>query len=214
MDTNITSLSRGNPCAFALIGIMGRTYPRVRYMSLAWAKNLLQVDGEDFSEAQVLECLNAMAAHHLGTLRHDLDNDPGFVWAVLPAMAYELIRTGKPCTADLPLFMPTEVDADLDMCFMDAMPVHKFQLRSNCTITLELPYDLTKTEVRKIQLFLKALAHQESEPDEWPFHAVDDDDDDDDGDGGDADTILDEADATGKEPFLQPMPPMNTKSDL
>lgn len=210
METNITSLSRDNPCAFALIGIMGRTYPRVRFMSLAWAKTLLQADGENFSEAQVLDCLNQMAAHNLGTLRHDLDNDPGFVWAVLPAMAYELIRTGKPCTADLPLFTPTAADADLDMCFMDAMPVHKFQLRSNCTITLELPSDLTKSEVRKIQFFLKALAYDEleddeSELDEWPFPTGDDDD---------ADTSPDEDDTTNEEPFLQPMPPMNTKSDL
>ena len=202
METNITSLSRDNPCAFALIGIMGRTYPRVRYMSLAWAKTLLQADGENFSEAQVLECLNQMTAHHLGTLRHDLDNDPGFVWAVLPAMAYELIRTGKPCTPDLPLFTPTAADADLDMCFMDAMPVHKFQLRSNCTITLELPTDLTKTEVHKIQLFLEALAYEESELNDWPFPTVVDDDDD------DADTILDETDGTDKGPFLQPMPPI------
>lgn len=196
METNITSLSRDNPCAFALIGIMGRTYPRVRYMSLEWAKSLLQADGENFSEAQVLECLNHMAAHHLGALRHDWDNDPGFVWAVLPAMAYELIRTGKPCTPDLPLFTPTAADTDLDMCFTDAMPVHKFQLRSNCTITLELPNDLTKTEVRKIQLFLKALAHEELDFDDWSFPPVDDDD---------ADASLDEDDEANKEPFLQPL---------
>lgn len=38
-----------------------------------------------------------------------------------------------------------------------SLPVHGFRLRSNCTLKLELPDDLTRAEVKRLHLFLKSV---------------------------------------------------------
>ncbi len=46
-----------------------------------------------------------------------------------------------------------------------ALPVHRYRLRPDCTVRLDLPDDLTKREAKRLALFVRSLVR---EP-EWPY---------------------------------------------
>lgn len=54
------------------------------------------------------------------------------------------------------------------------LPVHRYRLRPDCTVRLDLPDDLTKREAKRLALFVCSLVR---EP-EWPYPVKCDDDDD------------------------------------
>jgi len=211
MESSLATLVRENPCAFALIGSMARKYPRTRMMSARRAKDVLQADGEIFPNDQIQECLRKMADQRLGIVRWSADADDFvFVWAILPVMAYELIRTGQPVPDDSTHFAPAG-DDDFEIDGSDPLPVHQFQLRSDCTIHFGLPDDLTMGEVKKIQLFLKALA-TDAQHGRWSLvHATSDAADDDFPEDDDADDALRQAldESTEDDDFYQPMSSMD-----
>ncbi len=45
------------------------------------------------------------------------------------------------------------------------LPVHRYRLRPDCTVRLDLPDDLTKGEAKRLALFVRSLVR---EP-EWPY---------------------------------------------
>ena len=45
------------------------------------------------------------------------------------------------------------------------LPVHRYRLRSDCTVRLDLPDDLSKREAKRLGLFVRSLVHAP----EWPF---------------------------------------------
>ena len=162
MISTLLTLVRDTPCAYALIGSVTRKYPNNRAISAWAAKVVMQAERETYTEDEVRLCMHAMQAHGLGYVRQDAGNgDFGFVWTILPIIAYELIRTGQPAIPDG--FVRLMIDeSDVDE-WPNLLTIHKFQLRPNCAITLELPNDLTIQEVRKIKRFLKALAQDDSD---------------------------------------------------
>jgi hypothetical protein len=212
MKTSLATLVRENSCVFALIGSMARKYPRARMMSARRAKEVLQADGEYFPKDQIQECLRKMADQRLGIFRWSADADDFvFVWAVLPVMALELMRTGQDVPDELAHFAPAGND-DFEIDGSDPLPVHQFQLRSDCTIHFGLPDDLTMGEVKKIQLFLKALATDAQYGNRWPFaHATSKAGDDDFPEDADADDALRQAldESTEDDDFYQPMSSMD-----
>jgi hypothetical protein len=157
MTSTLPTLIRDNPCAFALIGAVARKYPCSRAISAWEVKVVMQAERETYTEDEISQCMRAMEVHGLGYLRQDAGNgDFGFVWSLLPIIVYELIRTGQPAVP--PGFVRFKIDdGDVDE-WPIMLTVHKFQFRSNCAVTLELPRDLTLQEVKKINRFLKALA--------------------------------------------------------
>jgi hypothetical protein len=162
MTSTLSTLVRDNPCAYALIGAVARKYPSNRAISAWEAKVVMQTERETYTEDEAAQCMRAMEAHGLGYVRQDAGNgDFGFVWALLPIITYELIRTGQPA---IPVgFVRFKIDeGDVDE-WPSMLTVHKFQLRSNCAVTLELPSDLTIQEVKKLNRFLKALAQDDSD---------------------------------------------------
>jgi hypothetical protein len=160
MTSTLSTLIRDNPCAFALIGAVARKYPSSRAISAWEAKVAMQAEEETYTEDQVSQCMRAMETHELGYLRQDAGNgDFGFVWSVLPIIAYELLRTGQPAIPHG--FVRIKIDdGDVDE-WPTMLAVHKFQLRPNCAVTLELPGNLTRKEVKKINQFLKALVQDD-----------------------------------------------------
>jgi hypothetical protein len=162
MTSTLLTLVRDNPCANALIGAVARKYPSNRAISAWQAKVLMQAEGETYTEDQATQCMHAMAALGLGYVRQDAGNgDYGFVWALLPLIAYELIRTGQPAIPEgFVRFKADEGDVDE---WPNLLTIHTFQLRPNCAATLELPDGLTRDEVRQLNRFLKALVQEESD---------------------------------------------------
>lgn len=55
------------------------------------------------------------------------------------------------------------------------LPVHRYRLRPDCTVRLDLPDDLTRREAKRLALFVKSLVRQA----DWPYpvagDAIDDD---------------------------------------
>lgn len=162
MTSTLLTLVRDNPCAHALIGAVARKYPKSRAISAWQAKVLMQAEGETYTEDQATQCMHAMSAHGLGYVRQDAGNgDYGFVWAILPLIAHELIRTGLPAIPEG--FVRFKADAgDVDE-WPNLLTIHTFQLRPNCAATLELPEGLTRDEVRQLNRFLKALVQDDAD---------------------------------------------------
>ena len=162
MTSTLITLVRDDPCAYALIGAVARTHPHSQATSAWQAKVAMQAEGETYSEDQAEQSMRTMEAHGLGYVRQDAGNgDFGFLWAILPIIAYELIRTGQPSIPQG--FVRFKVDyGDVD-AWPDLLTIHKFKLRPNCTVTLTLPDDLTRNEVKKLKQFLKALAQDDSD---------------------------------------------------
>lgn len=68
-----------------------------------------------------------------------------------------------------------------------ALPLHRYRLRPDCTVRMNLPDDLTRGEAKRLAMFLSSLVRS----DEWPYpvsgdHLEDDDFPD------DEDDVLDE----------------------
>ena len=164
MTSTLLTLVRDNPCAHALIGAVARKYPKNRAISAWQSKVLMQAEGETYTEEQVAQCMPTMDALGLGYVRQDAGNgDYGLVWAVLPLIANELIRTGLPAIPDgLVRFEADEYEVDE---WPHLLTIHTFQLRPNCAATLELPDGLTREEVRQLNRFLKALVQDDADLD-------------------------------------------------
>lgn len=226
MTSTLLTLVRDNPCAHALIGSVAGKYPKNRAISAWQAKVLMQAEGETYTEDQATQCMHAMAAHGLGYVRQDAGNgDYGFVWALLPLIAYELIRTGQPAIPEgFVRFKGDEGDVDE---WPNLSAIHAFQLRPNCAVTLTLPGDLTRQEVKKLKQFMKALTKDDSDESTdgptWDFPTASDFTEDDFPEDNDAE--LDEGDFADSSPdsevgtdeveetdsFLQPMSVMEDR---
>ncbi len=166
MQPSLLALISANPCAFSVICIFGRTYPRCRNMSSSRVRSILLGEGENYSNEQIVEGLRQMANADLGVLRWNSDADEfTFAWALSPAAVIEMLRTGQSIDAVSSNFGAAGED-DFQMDIVDPLQMHKFQLRDGCVIGFELPDNLTKREARKIFKFLKALAYQVPA---WPF---------------------------------------------
>jgi hypothetical protein len=162
LTSTLSTLVRDNPCAYALIGAVARKYPSNRAISAWEAKVVMQAERETYTEDEAAQCMRVMETHGLGYVRQDAGNgDFGFVWALLPIIAYELIRAGQPAIPD-GFVRFTIAEGDVDE-WPGMLTVHKFQLRSNCAVTLELPSDLTYQDVKKLKRVLKALAADDSD---------------------------------------------------
>ena len=162
MRSTLLTLVRDNPCVHALIGAVAHKYPSNRAISAWQAKVLMQAEGDTYPEDQATQCMHAMAAHGLGYVRQDAGNgDFGFLWAILPLIAHELIRTGQPAIPEgFVRFKADEGDVDE---WPNLLTVHTFQLRPNCAATLQLPDGLTREEVRQLNRFLKALVQDDAD---------------------------------------------------
>lgn len=166
MSAALSALVRTNPCAFLLISAMGRNYPLCRNVSRSRAQTILQAEGENFPSDQVVEALRSMSQAGLGNLRWiDGTEEFNFAWALTPATVLESVRSGLSLDAVTADFKPARED-DFDMELEDPLCKHRFQLRRDCVIGLELPENLTKREARMIFKFLKALAFR---VETWPF---------------------------------------------
>ena len=51
----------------------------------------------------------------------------------------------------------TIAEAADDSITAQAVPTHSYRLRPDCTLRLELPDDLTRAEVKRLNLFLKSV---------------------------------------------------------
>jgi hypothetical protein len=162
MTSTLLTLVRDNPCAHALIGAVARKYPSHRAISAWQAKVVMQAEGETYTEDQATQCMHVMAELGLGYVRQDAGNgDFGFVWAILPLIAHELIRMGQPAIPEgFVRFKADEGDVDE---WSNLLTIHTFQLRPNCAATLELPDGLTRGEVRQLNRFLKALVQDDAD---------------------------------------------------
>lgn len=169
MSSALTALVRTNPCASALICALGRNYPRCRNVSASRALVILQSEGENFQNDQVIEALRIMAQAGLGILRWNADAEEFlFAWSLLPATVREMVRTGQSLDGGCADFFPAG-DEGFNIEIAEPMLKHRFQLRNDLTIGLELTDNLTKREARKIYKFLRAVAFKVPA---WPFETT------------------------------------------
>lgn len=177
-------------------------------MSVQFANDLLLSEGELFPLGQIRECLRQMEQHHLGVFRRSTNLvDDVFAWSFMPAEALQMLRSGV-CVAvqSAPYSGVGENAKDIDA--IDPVPVHTVRLRPNCIVHMELPDDLSSSDVRKLHHMLKVLAIDAPETCAgWPFprgrpatvnedDAMDDADEFTDSDLG-ADVDADDEDAEG-----------------
>ena len=144
MQSPLLALVSANPCAFSVICIFGRHYPRCRNVSASRVQSILQADGENYPSDQIVECLRQMSAANLGVVRWNADADEfNFAWSLVPSAVLEMLRTGQSLDAGSLKFKPAGED-DFEMAIEDPLQRHTFQLRHDCAIALELPQNLSK----------------------------------------------------------------------
>ena len=182
-QTTLAQLVKVNPCAHALILAYARNHPHDRYTDVDHAQALLQAEGQAYPRNTITASFCDMELCGLGRAFFQMGQHGagrGFHWAVLPLVALEALRTGT-----LPRLETAPADESLDPEANDetphSLPVHRFRLRPDNTVRLDLPDDLTSEEARRLAIFIKSLVREDG----WPYATCDDDlagNDDDDGD--------------------------------
>ena len=150
MQLSLSALVRTYPCACSLIEVVARNYPRCRALSATRAQLILESVGENYSMNQIATSLQKMAEAGLGKARWNSEAEEfTFEWSYLPAAAGEMIRTGQSIDMENSNAQDPEEDGP-GTGINDPMQHHRFLLRSDCTIGLDLPENLSKIEALKI----------------------------------------------------------------
>lgn len=155
----LAQLVQVNPCVHALLLACARNHPHDRYTDADHVAALLQAEGQAFPPSVITGSFLEMARCGLGKpFTTDL-LEHGFHWAVLPLVALEFLRTGTSPVGDSALAADIAVPQRGDPV-AHSLPVHRFRLRTDCTVRLDLPEDLTDAEASRIGEFLASLVCQ------------------------------------------------------
>lgn len=160
-------LMQVNPCAHALVLAYARNHPHDRYTDVAHAQALLQSEGQAFPRSTIAASFSAMELCGLGhafPLMDEPGEGKGFQWAVLPGVVMEALRTGVlPDPESAPANNLVELKTYDEI--PHSLPVHRFRLRPDCTVCLNLPDDLTTNEANRLSMFLQSLVREDG----WPY---------------------------------------------
>lgn len=187
----LAQLVQANPCAHALILAYAHNHPLARYSDADDAHALLQSQGQPYPQSVVRGAFRDMTRCGLGQsfcVNETRGDDSGFRWSALPMVVLEALRTGTALPLDATpatdVFKPEPGDE-----IARTLPVHRFPLRPDCTVRLDLPGDLTRKEAKRLGMFLLSLSDNL-----WPFPVSGDDLDDGEHEEMDADEIEAEMD--------------------